>query len=336
MVPGAGVGARIGCVWQELGILSAGVVAGVALGAVLSWRWYRRRILRVQVAERRARAAERMAELGSMTAGLAHEIKNPLSTIGLNAQLLAEGVEESVSDPETRARLINRVGALRRETERLRGILSDFLEFAGQVRPDQRPTNINQVVTELVDFFLPEAERHGVRIRADLAHGEVVAHVDVRLLKQAALNLMLNAVQAMGSGVTEGVGGASAGSGGGAGGGGGVGARPPAVGSRGELFLRTAVAEEDRRRVVKIHVIDTGPGIPREAMEKVFVPYFSTKSGGTGLGLPTARRLIEAQGGRVDLYSMPGKGTDFTIVLPYGAPAASAANGTVDGVHRGH
>lgn len=311
--------------WHELGILSAGVIAGLALGAVLSWRWYRLRILRVQVAERRARAAERMAELGSMTAGLAHEIKNPLSTIGLNAQLLAEGVEESVSDPETRMRLINRVGALRRETERLRGILSDFLEFAGQVRPDLRPTNINQVVSELVDFFLPEAERHGVRIRADLAPGEVMALVDVRLLKQAALNLMLNAVQAMGSSVPESVPGV-------AGSAGGPGLRPPPPGSRGELFLRTAVAEEDRRRVVKIHVIDTGPGIPPEAQEKVFVPYFSTKSGGTGLGLPTARRLIEAQGGRIDLYSMPGKGTDFTIVLPYGAQATGSANGTVEAV----
>src|SRR6185503_4111804 len=109
-----------------------GLVVGAAV-AGLAARWQIRRSLeRVRAAERRARAAERLAEVGAMTGGLAHEIKNPLSTIGLNAQLLAEGLDELEGvDADSRQRLSRRLSSLRREVERLRGILTDFLNFAG-------------------------------------------------------------------------------------------------------------------------------------------------------------------------------------------------------------
>src|SRR5690606_506265 len=116
-------------------MLWIGLIAGLiaAAGVLVPWSVYRsrRQSARARSAERRAAAAERMAEVGSMTAGLAHEIKNPLSTIGLNAQLLAEGIEELEIDEEAKGRLSRRIGSLRREVERLRGILSDFLQFAG-------------------------------------------------------------------------------------------------------------------------------------------------------------------------------------------------------------
>lgn len=289
-----------------------GGVGGVALGLLLSRPIIRRQVARVRAAERRARGAERLAEIGAMTGGLAHEIKNPLSTIGLNAQLLEEGLGDlpSVDDAE-RSRLLRRVGALRREVERLRGILQDFLQFAGQVRLDARPGDLNQVVAELADFFLPQATTHGVRLRTDLAPGELRAPLDAPHLKQAVLNLMLNAVQAMG-------------------------AQPE--GAPRELILKTERREgapRARRRFggdaggedapaldggprLLLHVIDTGPGIPPERLGRIFEPYFTTKSGGTGLGLPTTRRLVEAHGGRIDVHSEPGRGTDFTIVLPAG------------------
>ncbi len=299
---------------EVLIVTSVGVVAALA-GAMLLHALLRRQALRVRVAERRASAAERMAEIGALTSGLAHEIKNPLSTIGLNAQLLAEGIDESVPDAEARQRLGNRVRALRRETDRLRDILTDFLEFASRAKLDLRPTDLNVVVDELLDFFLPEAERHGVRLRADLSRTPVVAPADVKLVKQAVLNLMLNAVQAM---------------------------NPPEPlradrfdarrapeaptthqpGARGELILRTELGDDHGQRVARVHVIDTGPGIADDARAKIFKPYFSTKSGGSGLGLPTARRVIEAHGGRIDLYSELSKGTDFTIVLPLVTPEA--------------
>ncbi|HRJ49233.1 MAG TPA: ATP-binding protein, partial [Phycisphaerales bacterium] len=252
-------------------------------------------IRRVRAAERRAREAENLAHLGAMTSGLAHEIKNPLSTIGMNAQLLAEGIDEAGLPEDARGRLARRAGSLRREVDRLRGILTDFLQFAGELRLTTTPADLNDVVGELADFFLPQAEHHGVRLRVETGAEPVRALVDVPLIKQAALNLMLNAVQAMAGGEAQGQGKRSA----------------------GDLILRCERGRDpEAAAVVRLHVIDTGPGIPPDIYSRVFQPYFTTKSGGTGLGLPTTRRLVEAHGGRLDVYTQPGKGTDFTIVLP--------------------
>lgn len=272
----------------------AGFGLGVLVAAMAARLLLRRHVAKLREAERRARAAERMAEIGAMTGGLAHEIKNPLSTIGLNAQLLAEGIEELPIDPDERGRLSRRVGALRREAERLKGILEDFLRFAGQLRLDPRPADLNAVVEELVDFFLPQAQVHGVRLRSELAPGPLTVLLDVPHVKQALLNLMLNAVQAM------------------------AGVGPGSVATR-ELILRTERGTDPGRRpVARVHVIDTGPGIGPEAMERMFQPYFTTKSGGTGLGLPTARRLIEGHEGRLEVHTQLGQGTDFVASFPAG------------------
>ncbi len=277
------------------GLFFLGLGLGLLAGSLAAAWLVRRHLARVRSAERRARSAERLAELGSMTSGLAHEIKNPLSTVSLNAQLLAEGIDELAAEPEAKARLQNRVKALRRETDRLRGILSDFLEFAGELRPVPAPLDLNALVDELAEFFRPEAQRQGVDLRTDPAPQPATVHADARLIKQALLNLVLNATQAM------------AGSGGGGGGGGGG----------GQLFIRTRLAKDDAgARTAEVHVIDTGPGIPPEVVANIFNPYFTTKAGGTGLGLPTARRIAEAHHGRLTVHTDPGRGTDFTLSLP--------------------
>ncbi|HZW08242.1 MAG TPA: HAMP domain-containing sensor histidine kinase [Phycisphaerales bacterium] len=278
------------------------LAVGLLMGAAVARSVHIRESRRLREAEERARRAERLAELGAMTGGLAHEIKNPLSTIGLNAQLIAEGIAElrvSADDEDAKPRLINRVGALRRETERLRGILQDFLEYAGSVRLEKRPTDLNAAAVELVDFLTPEAERAGVRLRADLASGEVIAPVDTRLLKQALLNLLLNAIQAV-----KGAGGADG------------------TPFKGEVILRTSIDGQGESggkaapAMAAVRVIDTGPGIPAETLPRIFQPYFTTKGGGTGLGLPTARRLIEEHGGTLTVDSAPGRGTTFIATLP--------------------
>ncbi len=272
----------------------SGLLVGLLLGAVASAIASRavalRLIRRAREAERRARDSARLAEIGAMTGGLAHEIKNPLSSIGLNAQLLAEGIDEQPIEADAKGRLTRRVGALRREVDRLRDILGDFLKFAGAMRLDPRPTDINLVVDELADFFMPQSEAAGVRLRTELCPGALTAPLDATHFKQALLNLMLNAVQAMNPG----------------------GAPKPGAG---ELIIRTERAEPGRAIV---HVIDTGPGIPAETLEKIYTPYFTTKSGGSGLGLPTARRIIEEHGGSLEAHSEPGRGTDFVITLPMG------------------
>lgn len=275
-----------------------GLVVG-ALGAGVVARWaFKTQSARIRSAERRARSAERLAELGAMTGGLAHEIKNPLSTVGLNAQLLSEGIEELSITEEEKGRLVRRVQSLRREVERLRGILTDFLQFAGELRLDRKPSDLNTAVEELVDFFLPQAEKSGVRLRSELAPGVLTADVDVSHIKQAVLNLLLNATQAMTSEPVDG-------------------------GHPRELIVRTnRTMDAEKRAVAHIHVIDTGPGMSQETIGKIFRPYFTTKSGGTGLGLPTARRIVEAHEGRLEVHSEPGRGTDFCLTVPISGPPA--------------
>jgi signal transduction histidine kinase len=311
-----------------------GVLGGSAAALLARWQ-IRRSLTRVREAEQRARAAERFAEIGAMTSGLAHEIKNPLSTIGLNAQLLAEAIDDLPPDRPAPAdelsRLKRRLSSLRREVERLRGILTDFLAYAGELRLDPTPSDLNQLVDDLADFYGPQAAQQGVRVRVDLADQALVASIDVGHTKQAVLNLILNAVQAMAPSASSVLG--SPGS-----------PVSPAAANAvpRELILRVREARDPvspprpprpaRRaqdskvppasRWGVITVIDTGPGIAPDVLPRIFQPYYTTKAGGSGLGLPTTRRLIEAQHGRVEVVSEPGKGTAFSIHLPLAGDGA--------------
>jgi signal transduction histidine kinase len=251
-----------------LGIGCSGVVAGVA--AALAYQ----RFVRL---ERRALQAERLAELGTLTGGLAHEIKNPLSTVQLNLQLLQEDLSP---DNPSYQRILNRLQTVRQETGRLRDILDDFLRYAGRIELSRQPVEMNHLLEELVDFFTPQAQVHRVQLRMRRAPANVTAAVDSKLIKQAVLNLMLNAIQAMPNG--------------------------------GELIL--SLSHSDGEAV--IDVIDTGNGIAPEAMEKIFQAYYSTKRGGTGLGLAMAKRIAEEHGGRLSVQSEIGKGSDFRLHLP--------------------
>lgn len=267
-----------------LWILLGGVL-GAAVAALVARVTIQRSAARARVHQQRAQSAQRLAEIGAMTSGLAHEIKNPLSTIGLNAQLLGEAIEDLPIDEQEKGRMIRRTAALRNETDRLRGILEDFLEYAGEMRLDKRPTDLNDLIEQLGDFFHVQAQASGVQIRLDPAPNAVMVDIDGNHIKQAVLNLVINAVNAMGD----------------------------AQGSGNELILRVI---GDGVGGGEIHVIDTGPGIGVEDQERIFHPYFTTRAAGTGLGLPTARRIAESHGGSLQLHSEMGKGSDFSIVLP--------------------
>ena len=278
-----------------------GVAVGVALTIPLALWWNRRTSRRVRLLERKAQANQRLAELGTMTGGLAHEIKNPLSTVNLNLQLLREDIDELVSlmpadavPHEKITRIERRGDALLREIKRLKEILDDFLRFAGRVKLDLAPADVNQVVDELVDFFAPQAQTAGIRIRTQLDAVPADVTIDTSLIKQAILNLLINATQAM----TE--------------------ARTASEkhGGCDELIIRTNRTRTLGLDEVHIHIIDTGPGLAPDKIEKIFQPYFTTKKGGTGLGLPTTRRLVQEHGGSIAVHSEPGRGTDFTISLP--------------------
>jgi len=272
---------------------------GVALGGVaVAGLWTLRTLTsRAAIREHLHAARERRnAEVRAMTKGLAHELRNPLSTIGLNADLLTEAVRDlpGLTDDD-RSPILRRAGAIHREAERLNGILDDFQAFAGDVRLNLQERDLNVVVDELVDFFAPQAAASSVRIRADLHHEPLIASVDADQLKQALLNLMLNATQAMTS------------------------SKPTSQDTQRpkELILRVRPDQNAGKTPAHcIHVIDTGPGIPDEVKARVFEPYFTTKPSGSGIGLAITKRLINEHQGELTVHSDPGPGTDFTVTLP--------------------
>lgn len=300
------------------GLTVAVAIAGALVGAVasglLTARLARendrreRALEKATAAEQTARLDRRLEEVNRMTGGLAHEIKNPLSTIGLNVQLLredladiAKGQDADSAEPDAALeRLRRRLDGVHRETTRLRDILDDFLRFAGRIRLDLGKVSLDEAIEELVDFFTPEAASKGIRLQADLRVGLAPLVADAGLLKQALLNLLMNAVQAMAAD--------------------GGGAAAPASGVRGDLVVRARAAARGGRAGVTVDVIDTGPGIPENRLEKVFEPYHTTRRGGTGLGLPTSRRIVELHGGTLLVESEVGKGTCFSLWLPAAGP----------------
>jgi signal transduction histidine kinase len=259
--------------WFAFGLVLGGL-GGLLLTAFVALVAHRR----YERLQRRARHVERLAELGTLTGGLAHEIKNPLSTVQLNLQLLREDL---LPDNPAYSRLVSRLETVQKETARLRDILDDFLRYAGKIELDRKPIDLNRLLEELVDFFTPQAQHQRVQLRVKPSDAPVEARVDERMIKQAVLNLMINALQAM-----------------------------PEQG--GEIML-AARREPDG---VRLDVMDTGRGISPEALGKIFDAYYSTKRGGTGLGLAIARRIAEEHGGRISAVSEVGKGSVFTIELP--------------------
>jgi len=218
----------------------------------------------------------------ALAGGLAHEIKNPLSTIRVNLQLLAE----DWADPQTpkEKRTGRKLQVLQGEVQRLSQTLEDFLRFAKVERIELGPTDVNDVAAQVAEFVGPELDRAGIELREQYTPDLPRCLADEKLLKQAVLNIILNAQQAMPDG--------------------------------GEIILRTSA---DNGRIT-IEIIDTGHGIPDRIRDKVFGPFFSTKEDGSGLGLVVTRRIIDQHGGTIEFVSEPGKGTDFSIHIPQ-APA---------------
>jgi len=254
--------------------LLVGWVSSLVVFGIAGWLAYQR----YERLQKRARESERLAELGTLTGGLAHEIKNPLSTVQLNLQLLGEDL-----DPNNPAfpRLSSRLKTVQKETARLRDTVDDFLRYAGRMELVKQPVELNRLLEELVDFFSPQAQLQRVQLRLRKSEGELVAAVDERLLKQAILNLMINALQAMPEG-------------------------------GGEIIL--SARRQDGRAVLE--VIDTGRGMDEETVGRIFDAYYSTKRSGTGLGLAIARRVIREHGGEIRVRSEVGKGSAFEMELP--------------------
>ena len=261
-----------GC-WMLLGALVAAPVCFVAALLVYRRIWQSARKLSA-----RTKGHDQLVELGQLAGGLAHEIKNPLSTVNMNLKLLAEDIARQ-NDPEAQ-RSLRRLASVQAETARLKDILDDFLRYAGRMELTPEVIDLRRIVGELTDFFAPQADAARVVLRTSMPEQAVRVYVDINLLKQALLNLMINALQAMPGG--------------------------------GELLIKLS----SQRGAGLLEVIDTGTGIAADELPRIFQVYYSTKSRGMGLGLPTTRRIIREHGGTIQVDSEPGKGTRFLIMLP--------------------
>jgi len=221
---------------------------------------------------------DRYTEIARLVGGLAHEIKNPLSTISLNMELLAEDFTDAQTQHERRA--LAKVQVVQRECRRLQDLLDDFLSFAKAHRLRLQPSDLNRQVKRVLDFFRPKAAEAGIEVVDYPAADLPTVLLDREAFHGALLNLVLNAQQAMPKG--------------------------------GQLVVRTYGTADG----VALDLIDTGCGMEEKTRTQIFDAFFSTKRGGSSLGLPTTRRIIESHGGQITLQSELGHGTQFTVKLP--------------------
>lgn len=218
------------------------------------------------------------AEIAQLAGALAHEIKNPLSVIGMNMDLLAEELTD-IPLPAAR-RALDRVDIVQKQCSRLQVLLDDFLRFARVRRLELSPGSLNEQINRVLDFFLPQAKEAGVDVLRYLDPDLPSIMLDERTMEAALVNLVKNAIEAMPDG--------------------------------GQLTVRTRLT----RGGVALDLIDTGNGMDQSTAMHMFEAFYSTKDGGSGLGLPTARKGIEAHGGRIDVQSELGRGTQFTLEFP--------------------
>lgn len=238
----------------------------------------------------RVRERDRLAALGEMSAGLAHEIRNPLGAIQGAAQVL----QPNQFPEETRELL----SVIVEEVARLNNVVSQFLEYARPNKSALQPTDLNHVVQRTLTLFAEEEKSAAVVITTSLAPGLPSVMSDAEHLRQVLFNLLLNAVEAF-----------------------------DGAAGRIEVSTRTFQLSRGAKSVVELRVRDNGPGIDQDNLRRIFVPFFTTKAKGTGLGLAICQRIITAQGGRMEVQSRPNAGTTFVVRLPGRSEEAGRAEG---------
>ncbi len=232
------------------------------------------------------RLEEQYTEIAQLAGGLAHEVKNPLSTIRLNMGLLEEEIEELDASPRQK-RILKRITTVKRETVRLEELLNEFLNFTRAHNLNLNPADANRELKDIVEFFRPRATAEKVEILEYYSNDLPTIRIDKRSFDQAILNLLLNALQA-------------------------ILAKDNEEGGGREILIRTRPCGSE----VAIDLIDSGCGMDDETLINIFEPFYSTKTGGTGLGLPTVRKVIESHGGHIAIQTELKRGTQFTLTFP--------------------
>ena len=227
--------------------------------------------------ERQLIRSGRLQSLGQLTMGLAHEIKNPLASLKGSAEIL--GDEIAPDSPRRRMLEVHM-----QELDRLEALLERFLSFARPRRPDARELSLCDVIDRTITLVEPQAARLGIEVGWERCEDDLRARGDPDMLTQVLMNLALNAAQVSPEG--------------------------------GSVKVRCARAEKGRRSYAMFAVDDAGPGVPEENREKVFDPFFTTREGGTGLGLSVAARIVDEHDGFIEVASSDGGGASFRVFLP--------------------
>jgi signal transduction histidine kinase len=234
------------------------------------------RELDVSNLEAEVRRSQRLADLGRVAAGLAHEIRNPLASMSGSIELLR--ASPAVGEDERRL-----MGIVLREAGRLNDLVTQFLAFARPAAPVRRPTDLATLLSETLTVFRNDPKAAGLRLESELA--TVVADIDPDQLRQVCWNLLTNAAHAVR-----------------------IGPHP----ADGAIRLRCGGAADG----AWVEVQDEGAGMTAGQLEGLFLPFFTTKPGGTGLGLATVHRIVDAHGGTIRVESALGAGSRFTVHLP--------------------
>jgi signal transduction histidine kinase len=230
----------------------------------------------VEERERELVRSERLAAIGKMAAMITHEVRNPLSSIGLNTELLQDELEGSSDEAKKLLR------AIHREVDRLTAITEEYLAFARLPKPKIAPEAVNPLVGALATFVREDLASKNVKLVLQLGDGDPIALVDASQLRQCLINLVRNASEAL--------------------------AGKPS----GTVVLRTRHVGNR----VHIDVEDDGAGIPADVLPRMFDPFFSTKEGGSGLGLALTQQILKDHGGDLLVQSTVGRGTTFTVSVP--------------------
>ena len=228
---------------------------------------------------RQIQQAGKLASIGELASGIAHEIRNPLAGIGAAVEILAE--KSSEQDREI-------VGEIRRQIQRLNSTLRGLLDFSRPSEPEIVPCDIGELVKPMIALARPDAQKAQVKIDVDSIADLPPICTDPQQVQQALLNILLNGIQAMPSGGVLTI--------------------------HGEIIEKTG--QRDNPRTLRISIRDTGVGIPRENLDRIFSPFFTTKHRGTGLGLAITRSIIEKNNGQIYVQSEVGHGTTVFLEFP--------------------
>jgi len=256
------------------------IVVGAALSVLLllvAFVYVVRLLRKTRRLEAEAQMADRLAYVGTLASGLAHEIRNPLNAMNMNLQMLEEELAAASPHPDAAALL----ESTKTEVRRLEVLVNDFLAYARPSAPRLESRDLNETVDGVVRFVRAELQQKGIRIEASFDASVPSVEIDEAQIRQALLNILINAKDVLGPG--------------------------------GRIEVATAMQGPDD---LIVRIRDTGPGIAPDVRGKIFEVFYSTRGGGTGLGLPIAQRIVESHGGWIEVESEPGQGATFILHLP--------------------